>query len=314
MTVMNNRPWLAIAPGRAEVYLVRQLRMTTKVLVKGLLGSLLCAGVAFATMNTCPNATATSSVSNGVTSNSVTIPGVAANDLQFLTPGCTAIDLTFTNFGASTFSGGVNGIGSLAGTYLAETPSGISGNPLANPDMLTFASVKGAASVAIDGNANDGNNNFVSDHPSNAIVDNIHYNVGLSGNNAAARVWGIVLTVARPVIQSGTSGSITIDVCSAGTTLITTSSACTTAGGTFSTHTLTLSTAASQSISIDFPTHLSTLDVTTIVTLTGSGGGNFAGFDTFSETPFESPEPATFALVGFALLGLGFLRYRRKTA
>ncbi len=93
-------------------------------------GMLVYTGSAWATSNTCPNTTSSSSVNNLATNNTVTIPGTGggtpANDLNSLgATGCTAVDWNFVNFNNSTFTGdGGNGAGTLAGTYLAETPAG----------------------------------------------------------------------------------------------------------------------------------------------------------------------------------------------
>ncbi|HEV1287101.1 MAG TPA: hypothetical protein VNU44_17400 [Bryobacteraceae bacterium] len=286
---------------------------------KQLLLAILSGPLLFGTMNNCPNTTANRSVSNGSTSNAVTIPGAGpGNSLTTLgSVGCTAVDLTFSNFNNSTFTGaGQNGIETLAGTYLAETPAGVGNNPQTNPDTLLFATVRGTATSGADGNNNDGNNNWVTSG-AGVIADQITYNVGNSGNNATAVIYGLVLTVTEPVIQvGGASGSIVVDICEGASpqTQITSAKACTTAGGTaFLTSTLTLATNPSQTLSVAFSTPVSALDITTVINLNGGGGPHVAGFDTFSEQWEESPEPSTLILLGPALAGVGLLlRYRRK--
>src|SRR5579862_5268553 len=134
----------------------------------------LCSAVALATTNNCPNGTATSTVNNGATSNSVPIPGAGpGNDFSTLgVGGCTAIDLNFTNF-SGTFSGSGTGNSPLTlnGTYFAETPAGIGANPLITPDSITLASVRGTAAVNTDADNNDGSNNWVSN--SNSVIHGV---------------------------------------------------------------------------------------------------------------------------------------------
>ena len=271
----------------------------------------------FGSTNNCPNATASSSVSNGSTSNTVTIPGAGpGNDLSTLgAAGCTAVDLKFSNFNNSTFAGtGQNGAETLAGTYLAETPAGVSNNPLTNPDTLLFATATSGTNGNNNGNNNDGSNNWVTS-AGGVIADAITYNVINSGNNPAAMIYGLVLTVSQPVIQTGgASGSIVVYICEGAsiTGQIKSAAACTTAGGTLVTSTLTLATGTSQTLNIALPTPARDFDVTTVINLTGGGGPHVAGFDMFSEQWVETPEPSTFALIGSALVGIGLLRFRRQ--
>jgi hypothetical protein len=115
------------------------------------------ASVAVAATNNCPNTAASSSVSNGVAATIQTVPGSGATTANSLNTaslagavGCTAVDLTFSNF-TVTGSGGTNGALTAGGTYVAETPAGVTANPGANPDVLTFASVRGTATVGTMG-------------------------------------------------------------------------------------------------------------------------------------------------------------------
>jgi len=269
--------------------------------------------LAFGSINNCPNGTANSSVSNGAGTSTQTIPGVPgtpANDFVSLgSVGCTAVDLTFSNF-TGTFSGaGDNGIESLAGTYMAETPAGI-----ASPDTLLFATVRGAA-TGPDGDPNDGNNNWVTTHGTGTITDDLSYSV----SDSAAAVSSIVLTAFGASIDSSASGSITVDVCKGITSsaTITTSGACTTAGGTaFVTMQLPLATLASQNLTVSLGTPSNAFDITTEIALVTNGGnGKFGSLDTFTESFDEGvPEPSTFVLLGTALAGIGVLRARRKKA
>jgi hypothetical protein len=274
--------------------------------------------LAFGSTNNCPNATATSSVSNGTTSNSSTIPGAGpGNDLGTLgSIGCTAVDFQFSNFNNSTFGGnGENGVETLAGTYVSETPAGTANNPLIDPDTLTFATVRGTATVGTNGDNNDGRNNWISNHSNNGVADDITYNVANSGTgpNPGAGIYGLVLTVYNPAIGTNDSGSIVVDICEGAspTGQITTSAECTAASGTaFITETLTLTTAASQTLNIALSANPTALDITTVINLTGGGG--VAGFGSFSEGFEEVPEAATFALVGVGLAAAGLLRFRAR--
>jgi hypothetical protein len=276
--------------------------------------------LAFGSTNNCPNATATSSVNNGTTSNNTVIPGAGpGNDLSTLgSVGCTAVDFKFSNFNNSTFGGnGENGVETLAGTYVAETPAGTSNNPMIDPDTLTFGTVRGTATVDTNGDNNDGSNNWISNHSGNAVTDNINYNVANSGTgpNPGAGIYGIILTVYNPAIGTTDTGSIVVDICEGAspTGQITSSAACTAASGTaFVTETLTLTTAASQTLDIALSANPTALDITTVINLTGGGG--VAGFGAFSEGFEEVPEATTLALVGVGLAALGLLRFRARRA
>jgi PEP-CTERM motif-containing protein len=270
-------------------------------------------------VNTCPNTTASTTVSNGSTTMLTTTPGVGpGNDLA----GCTAVDLMFSQFGNSTFTGtGMNGAETLAGTYLAETPAGTGNNPLTNPDTLLFGTVRGATNVNTDGDNNDGLNNWISNR-NNPLTDDITYSVSNSGNNPAAVIYSVLLTVTNGFLgTNGTgvaSGSFTIDICegTAANSQITSAGACTTAGGTaFDQMTLSFTNLTPQTLNVPLTGPQSALDITTEIDLSTTGT-NRAGFDAFSERFNESPtvpEPSTFVLLGSALAGIAFLR-RRRTA
>jgi hypothetical protein len=285
-------------------------------------GMLVYTSLGWATTNSCPNTTASSSVNNGPGGNTVTIPGAGpGNDFGTLgSGGCTAVDLNFSNFNNSTFTGaGMNGIETAAGTYMAETPAGTSNNPGTNPDVLLFGTVRGAANVGIDGNNNDGNNNWVVGHGNGEITNDITFNVANSGNNPGAAIRNIVLTAYDPNIDPSTSGTITLDICegAAPNTQITTSAACTSAGGTaFVTSSLTLATSLAGTLTLSVPLIAlpNAFDITTVIDLKNNGGtGHFAGLDAFSEEFDEgTPEPSTFVLMGTALAVIGALRLHAR--
>lgn len=294
----------------------KQLGVVARRGLLAIAGMIVYSGSAWAATNSCPNTTASSSVSNGVNNKTVTIPGAGggspANDLASLgSGGCTAVDLSFSNFNNSTFTGaGADGIETAAGTYMAETPAGTGDNPLTNPDTLLFATVRGAADIDTDGDNNDGNNNWVGIKDA-GVTDDITYNV------AGAVVNNILLTVYQPHIDSGATGSITVDICegAAPNTQITTLLACTAAGGTsFVTSTLALSTkSGTLTLNVPLAAFPNAFDITTEIDLDATGTNKVAGFDAFSEEFDEgAPEPSTFVLLGTALAAVGLLRLRAR--
>ena len=274
--------------------------------------SFLTVPLMFGSTNNCNNSTASSPVSNGtVPSTTQTIPGApgTANDLGSAI-GCTAVNMTFSNFTGSFTGAGANGIETLGGTYMAETPAGTANTSL---DTLLFATVRGSAGVPTDGNSNDGNNNWIANSHT-TVTDEISYSV----TDSAASVASIVLTAFGANVDPSAGGSIIVDVCEgiATSATITSTGACGLAGGTFVTQTLTLSTLASQSLTISLGAPTS-FDITTEIILSGGGGSHIGSFDDFTESFDDGttlPEPSTFVLMGTALAGIGFLRSRRRKA
>jgi hypothetical protein len=275
------------------------------------------ASLALAGTNNCPNTMTLSSMSNGVAAAIQTLPGSGATTANSLNTaslagsvGCTAVDLTFSNF-TVTGSGGANGALTAGGTYVAETPAGVTGNPGANPDVLTFASVRGTATSGADGNNNDGNNNFESNLFTNGVTDDIAYTVSAA---AGSKIYAIVLTITDPVVQNvllnTATGTFQIDVCVGGSATGINTTSCP-SGTLVQSPVINLATAASQTFALSFSSPVTRADITTAITLNGLVA-NVAGFDTFSEQFDEAPEPSTFVLLGGALVAMGGLYRRRK--
>lgn len=266
-------------------------------------GLLLCAMLARATPNACPTATTTQSVSNGASSASVTVPAAGpGNDTTTINSagGCASVNLILNNFTLVTNSTiGFNGVLTLGGTYLATSPA----------DTALFSSVRGSGASSIDGNNDDGNNNFVS--KSSSAGHSVNWDFAYTVSASPYFVSRIVLTVNQPVVETGTSGSLQLFVCQGGTqTGVFTAGSCAGGGTLVSSPVFTLSTGTSNQFMFGLSANQTYVDVTTVITLTGAGS-KFAGFDTFSEE-FVAPEPATFVLLGTALASIGCLRHRRK--
>jgi hypothetical protein len=290
--------------------------MKTRQITAALVALAIWGSLAVAGINNCPNSVASSSVSNGIAATVQTLPGsgaITANSLNTASlagsVGCTAVDLTFSNF-TVTGSGGANGALTAGGTYVAETPAGVTANPGANPDLLTFASVRGAATSGADGNNNDGNNNFESNQSTNAVSDDIAYAVSAA---AGSKIYAIVLTITDPgIVSPNATGTFQLDVCTGGTATGIHTTSCP-SGNLVRSAVFNLTSAASQTFSLSFSSPVTYADLTTVIALNGSAG-NVAGFGTFSEQFDEAPEPSTFVLLGGALVAMGGLYRRRKRA
>jgi PEP-CTERM motif len=278
---------------------------------------------AFGAINNCPTSNASlSRTFTGGATYTVTVPGTGtgtpiSNSLSGVnaTAGCTAIDLSFSNFGVVSTGTNENTLPSLAGTYMFLSPSGTTQT---NPDTVTFAGLQGTG-AGVNDSIDDG-------------VDNYKVQTGMSftstqtydvTDSTGPGIEAIVLTVFGVTIQTGGSGSIVVDLCQQGTGAhtptgaVTTATACNTAvggsGGVFQTITLNLSTAASLTAEI-FPTgHSGYVDITQVINLTGgTTATNETGFLTFSNEFEETPEPSTFILMGFALAGGAAFRFRKR--
>ena len=296
-------------------------------------GRFLCLAFAslstFAAVNNCPTAnTSLSRTFTGGNPYTVSTPGTGAgsspisNSLTGVnaelaagggTPGCTAIDLAFSNFAVT--SSGTNDVGvlpSAGGTYMFVSPSGTTQT---NPDILTFATIQGTGAAA-DGAVNDGTTNYKT-QTGQTFTSTMSYGVA---DSAPSGIEGVLVTVFGIMVQTGGSGSMVVDTCAKGTGSInptgniTTQAQCNTAvGGTgvFQTTTITLSTAASLAGEILPTGHPSYINITQVITVTGgSAANNETGFLTFSDEFFETPEPSTFLLLGAGLALAGLTRFR----
>jgi len=283
--------------------------------MKILIGCIMLSSLASAATNNCPNTTASSPVNNGVTTDTTTIPGAGpGNDLTTLAAGCTAVNLTFSNFALDNH--GTTGTGSsvltLGGTYFAETPAGV-GNPLTTPDNVLLATVRGTAAINTDGDVNDGSNNWVSN--SNSAQHSVNNDLAfLVTEGGVLKLSALTVTITNPVVQGNASGSVTVFVCEGGTAtgIVTTGGACT--GGTLVSHVFTLTTAATQSFTFNFASPQTRIDVTSSILLQGGTASAASGFDTLGFSFIEiTPEPSTFVLLGSALACVGLLRRKQKS-
>jgi hypothetical protein len=281
---------------------------------------------AFGAINNCPtSSTSLSRTFTGGSPYTVTVPGTGtggtpgtpiSNSLTGVnaTSGCTAIDLTFSNFSIASAGTNENTLPSLDGTYMFLSPSGTTQT---NPDTVTFADLQGTG-LGADNKVNDGADNYKVQATSFTTTQS--YDVT---DSTGPGIEAIVLTVFGVTIQAGATGSIMLDICQQGTGAhtpngaVTTGPECDTAvggtGGVFQHVTLTLSTAASLTAEL-FPTgHSGYVDVTQVISLTGATGAtNETGFLTFSDQFQESPEPSTFLLMGSALAGVVALHLRKR--
>lgn len=272
---------------------------------------------ALAGINSCPVTTGSlnRTFTGGPTYSNVVVPGATtgplfSNSIGTLgTAGCTTIDLTFSNFALSSTGSNEGNLPSAAGTYLSVTPTGTTQTV---PDTLLFATLQGNG-TSTDNTENDGVDNFKVNN-SESFTSTMSYSVA---DSVGTGVLGVMLTVNDITISTGGSGSVTIDACSNGATVITgsiTSAAqCTAAssGAVFSTATITLAQLASQSATLAFASHPTYVDITQVISLTCSScGSDETGFLTFSDEFMETPEPSTFVVLAPLIALLAFRRFR----
>ena len=276
---------------------------------------------AFAAINNCPVSTgtiATRTFSGGSapTYSNIAVPGDSTtNYLASLgSAGCTVIDLSFSNFALTSTGTNEGNLPFAAGTYLSLTPTGTTQT---GPDTLLFSTLQGNGTANPENpttpTANDGVDN-TKVTASQSFTTTMSYGVA---DSLGTGILGIVLTVNDITVQTGGSGTVSIDTCSKGATVvtgaITTAAACTaaSAGAVFSTTTITLAQLASQSASISLSSHPTYVDVTQVINLTCSSCGTAeTGFLTFSDQFEETPEPSTLVLLGTGLALAGFTRFR----
>jgi hypothetical protein len=282
---------------------------------------------AFASTNNCPgNSTTgptpgsvTSTLSGGPTYSGISIPGASTtNNLASLgSAGCTAIDLSFSNFTQTSSGTNENSLPSAGGTYVSITPAG---TVATTPDTLLFSTIQGDASGA-DGALNDGVLNTKVDG-TESFTSTMSYGVT---NSAPTGIYAVVLSVNAITLAAGGSGTVTIDTCLQGngvdqpTGNITNAVECKIAAGggmgagIFQTSTITLAQLVSQSTTIALATNSTYADITQVIKLScTSCGSNETGFLTFSDQFDESPEPSTFILIGTGLGAAALVRFRRR--
>jgi hypothetical protein len=272
--------------------------------------------IAIAAPAACPTSVASLSRTfsgTGAPSWTVNVPGSSTtNNLANLTTagttGCFATDLTFSAFAVSSTDTGTldTPAPTTAGTYLAQNP---------NPDTLLFSTLQGSG-LGADGAQDDGTDNTKVD-TTETLATTVSYGVS---DSVGTGLFGVELTINGITVQTGGSGSFTIDSCSKGATVITgnitTAGQCTTAGGNvFSTSgPITLMQGQTQSVSLSFgATHPTFVDLTEVFNLAcTSCGTTETGFLSFDNDFFESPEPSTFALFGTALAAIGAIALCRR--
>ena len=273
-----------------------------KVFGVRLIGALaLSAAAAFGATNACPPSNGSGLPASGaVVDNNVSSPGFPGG------PGpagtCTAVDLTFSNFAV------IN----LVNRLYVYGGGGAGNNPVANPLFLTFATERGTA-TGVDTSNDDGVNNFTNKVTTPFVVGFQDTANVISGTD---KIDQLKISVGGLVIN----GSANLQVIACENVSISgnfTAGQCTTAGGTVVTQTLDLSTATSLTLALTPTTVVSINNKVTLVGLGGGGTNNASSFLTMTNefdqitAPIGTPEPATFAMLGSALVGLGFLRHRR---
>lgn len=277
---------------------------------------------AFAAINNCPVTTGSvnRTFTGGPAYTGVTIPGSTTgtplpNSLSGVNAasGCTAIDLSFSNFALTSSGTNENTPPSLAGTYLSVAPTGTTQT---GPETLLFATLQGTG-LGLDNATNDGTDNYKVNNGETFTTTQSYAVTDSMGTG----IFAVLLTVNDITIATGGSGSVTIDTCLKGTGStqptgnVTTQAQCNAAVsgvGVFQSSSITLAQLAAQTASISFSPHPTYIDVTQVITLTGGAGTNETGFLTFSDLFDETPEPSTFVLLGAALAVVAALRFRKR--
>jgi hypothetical protein len=299
-------------PSKMRMNELRIFRDNALLSVLGMVA--LLAMPAFAAPAACPTSIApiTRTFSGaGAPTWTVNAPGSSTvNNLAGLTTagttGCFATDLTFSAFAVSSISTGTldSPAPTAAGTYLAQSP---------NADTLLFSGLQGAGTGA-DGAQDDGTDNLKVD-TTETLSSTLSYAVQ---DSKSSGLFGIGLTINGITVNTGGSGTVTLDTCSKTTSIatgITTLAACTTAGGTWLTSTaIALVQGQTQNVSLSFgATHPAFVDVTEIFSLAcTSCTTTETGLLSFDNQFAEAPEPSTFGLLGTALAGIGAMAFRKR--
>ncbi len=278
---------------------------------------------AFASPSACPTSTNTlDRTFTGGSAMTTTAPSETTAGTDDLTTintaaGCTAINLTFSNFTQAYTATLENGNPGLSGSYLASTAG-------TNQDTLLFSTVLADTS--------EGPPQVVSTIDS---VDNTKANSSDSGSDtysytaqvgSGPGILSIQLSVNAITVATGGSGTVTIYTCQKGTGstnptgATTTQAACNAAVGggaavgVFKSAVVTLATDDSGGItnSISLGSAAAYVDVTQVLSITGASTTSETGFLTWDDTFEETPEPATLGLIGVGFVALGFARKKWK--
>lgn len=291
---------------------------TKRIALIGLAAVFLSAA-AFASTNSCQSTTSTSVAVPGSQSAGFPIaaPGAAppnADDFNTLntavSPGCSTIDSVFNNFNAtSTF---ISGTGAPvapvtnAGAYISL---GANQNLLTGPIDAIFSTVRGADNVATDGNANDSFNNWVA--PQNvdtAFTVDYQFTATDVFNTFVLNIDGLSHGLAAGFAPTAS----TVSLCLGGSWSAGGSGTICSSGNV---DTFNLSN-GKATYTVALGGAFNTIGVRNDFQLNGSPiGGQGPTFLTAFDESFgeDTPEPATFALLGSALAGLAALRLRKRT-
>jgi hypothetical protein len=285
---------------------------TRRILLACVMVWLFCAGTAFAAPSACPTTTGTlDRTFTGGTALSVTAPSeltTGVDDLATIngnsTPGCTAVNLAFSNFAVTSVlnSGTIetgNALPDVGGTYLASTAGTLE-------DTLTLATLLADTSETPQTLSTIDHLDNLKVNETENITDTTSYSIAAAGST---RVYSVTLDVDGITVATGGSGSVEIETCTGSTLAI--ADACSGGAGTVLTKTIALSTAASLDTEISLTNPAAFVFVTQVINLVSTAAStDETGFLTFSDQFEESPEPSTFILLGTALAAIGLLRLR----
>ena len=227
--------------------------------------------------------------------------------------GCFGVEQSFSNLA-------VNGSNQSGTTDYASVGNGTAGQ------SITFSSMAGDSTSSSADNSNNfttSNSTGVGNHGTLNFVDYSDFGTTATPSSIPGLV-EVTVTIAGVSLASGAGNSIVVSEvgCSgvSGTGHTGTFTGCTTGAnqpggsaipGNFS-NTFTSSNVSLGQITFSvftLPSNLTSIATDFSVTLNGGS----TAFATFTEA-FDAPEPSSFVLLGSALAGLGFLRFRKRHA